>query len=186
MDKSITLSDCTFAWLRREVAAVLGVNEQDIVPDTRLDRLLPPARRRQVWLASQRRLGLELPALELPPIMVRTGWLLSLGSGARAGLIALLLGAKFLALPLAVGSAVALAALYRVVTAPWRTELPGITTFGDLSAAVLARNMAACRDLFGLNPTRDEIYAAVSQILVQVGADPNRITPETPLLELVE
>jgi len=182
----VTLSECTFALLRRELAAELKVAEGDIEPSSPLERVIPPGRRPAVWRGSESRLGLALPALELSPAMARTGRLLSLGTGLRAGVVGLVLGAKWLAFPLAVAGLVAFAAFYRVLSSPWRTHLPGIETFGDLAGAVLARNMAACRDLFGLSPTRDEIYAAVVLILEEVGADPKRITPETPLVELLD
>jgi hypothetical protein len=76
--------------------------------------------------------------------------------------------------------------LFRIFSAPWRTELPGIETFGDLSRAVLARNLRTCRELFGLAPTRDEIFAVVARILVDFGADPERITPDAQLADLLE
>lgn len=62
----VTLSDCTFAWLRREFAAQLSVDERKIRPDTPLSQLLPPERRTRIWSAGQRRRGLELRALALP------------------------------------------------------------------------------------------------------------------------
>lgn len=160
--------------------------EDDIEAASPLERVIPPSRRPTIWRGSQSRWGLALPELELSPAMARTGRLLSVGSGLRTGVLALVLGAKWLALPLALAGLVAFAAFYRVLTSPWRTQLPGIETFGDLARAVLARNMAACRGFFGLAPTREEIYAAVVQILEEVGADPKRIKPETPLVELLD
>ena len=182
----VTLTDCTFAWLRRDFARQFNLDERLIRPETPLSQVLPPAKRTHLWRSGQRRLGLDLPTLELPPALARTGWLLSLGSGGRAGLVALVLGGQWIALPVALAGLVGFAALFRVLSAPWRTELPGIETFGDLSRAVLARNLRCCRQLFGLEPTRDEIFAVVARILVDFGAERKRITPEARLVDLLE
>jgi hypothetical protein len=182
----VTLSDCVFALTRREFAQLLHVCEDDIRPDTPLTQLIATDRRRDIWNSAQRQLGWQFPELELPAGMVRFGWGLSLASSARTAIVMLVLGAKWVALPLALGTLLASASLYRLLTRPWRTELPRLETFGDLSRALLARNMHTCRDLFGLKPTREEIFAAVSVILEDVGADPKKITPDTPLLHLIE
>src|SRR5687767_11751266 len=136
----VTLTNCTFALVRRELARELNIREDEIVPESPVARVIPLHRRPRLWQACRSHLGLALPDLQLSPAMARTGRLLSFGSALRAGAIGLLLGAKWLALPLAMAALVAFAVLYRVLTSPWRTELSGIETFDDLTRAVLARN----------------------------------------------
>ena len=68
----VTLTDCTFAWLRRELAPVLSVPEEQIQFDTPLSWLIPAERRRAVWRVGEQRLGLEFPTLDLSPAMQRS------------------------------------------------------------------------------------------------------------------
>ena len=96
-----TLTDRVFAWMRHEFAPLLGACERDIRPDTPLSRFLPRERRREFWSTAQRQFDLRLPALELPPAMQLTGHWLALASMWRTILVCLLLGAKWIALPLA-------------------------------------------------------------------------------------
>jgi hypothetical protein len=182
----ITLTDCTFAWMRRELALILRVREEYIQSETPLSWLIPAERRREVWQTGEQRLGLQFPILELPTTMRHAGWYTSLLSGVRSALVALCFGANWFALPLGLASFVGWAVLYRLVTTPWRTELTRIETFGDLSRALVARNLPKCQVLFGLQPTREEIFAVVATILEEVGADPDRIKLETPLVQLIE
>jgi hypothetical protein len=180
-----TLSDCVFAWMRHEFAPLLGVCEQEIRQETPLARFLPSERRREFWRNGQRQFGLRFPTLQLPASLSQTGgWLTALAVG-RTVLVSMVLGAKWMVLPLALATWVVAAALYARVTAPWATEHPELETFGDLSRLLLARNMKTFRKRFGLKPNRDEIFATVVSILTEMGADPRQITPESKFSDLL-
>ena len=181
-----TLSDCVFEWMRHEFAPLLGVCERDLRPETPLSRFLPSERRREFWRVGQRQLGLRFPTLVLPPQLERTGYWLAMGSAGRSLIITLLFGAKWLALPAALVALVLFGAIYRIATARWATEHPDLETFGDLSRWLLARNMKKFRVRFGVKPTSDEIFATIRAMLIELGADGNRITPETSFAELCD
>src|SRR5262245_61756504 len=180
-----TLTDRVFDWMRREFAPVLGVCERDIRPETPLDRFLPSERRREFWSTAQRQFGLRLPVLQLPPTMVLTGHWLALASMGRTLLIGLVIGAKWIVLPLAFVTWLVSAGFYYWVTRPWATELPGLATFGDLSQQILVRNLKTFRRRFGVKLSRDEIFAAVAAIVSEhFGVDPKQITWDTRFDEL--
>jgi hypothetical protein len=180
-----TLSDCVFVWMRHEFAPLLGVCEREIRPDTPLSRFLPSERRREFWRVGERQFGLRFPALQLPASVSRTGGWLTTLAVARTVLVGVVLGAKWLLLPLALASWVFAAALFHRLSAPWATEHPGLETFGDLSRLLLARNMKTFRLRFGLKPNHDEIAATVVAILAEIaGVDPRGITPDTALTDL--
>ncbi|HZN33723.1 MAG TPA: hypothetical protein VFB80_07880, partial [Pirellulaceae bacterium] len=160
--------------------------EREIHPDTPLARFLPSERRREFWTTAQRQFGLRLPALRLPLSMQIAGHWLTLAAVGRTVLIGLVLGAKWIVLPLVFVTWLLTSAFYDWITRPWATELPGLETFGDLSRMLLARNVKTFRSRFGLKPNRDEIYAAVAAILAeQLGVDPREITWDTRFDELI-
>jgi len=180
-----TLSDCVFDWMQHDFAARLGVCEREIRRETPLSRFLPSERRREFWQTQERQLGVQFPRLELPlPLQRRGNWLAG-GSALRTLLWALLLGAKWFALPLGVGAGAVAWLLYRWLTLPWATERPDLETFGDLARLLLAGNMKTLRQRFGVPPNREEIFATVVALLADVaGVDPREITSETKLDEL--
>ena len=180
-----TLTDRVFDWMRHEFAPLLGVCERDIRPETPLVRFLPSERRRDFWRTAERQFDLRLPGLRLPPTMHLAGHGLAMASMWRTVLIGLVLGAKWVVVPLAFATWVVSAGFYYWVTRPWATELPGLQTFGDLSQQILGRNLKMFRRRFGVKLTRDEIFAAVVAILSeQLGVDPKRITWDTRFDEL--
>ncbi len=182
-----TLSDCVFAWMRREFAPLLGVCEREIRPETPLDRFLPSERRREFWRTAQRRLGVRFPTLQLPHVLHHTGHWVALASAARTLVVGLVLGAKWFVLPLAIASGALAAAFYFGFTLRWATQRPDLATFGDLSRLLLASNLKMFRLRFGIKPNRDEIFAIVVVILSeQLGVDPQEITSETSFSELTE
>jgi hypothetical protein len=181
-----TLSDCVFAWMRREFAGLLGICEQDIRPETPLARFLPKERRRAFWRLGQSQLGLRFPTLQLAPGMERTGNWLTIGSFARAVLYGLLIGPKWLVPPLILLASFGTPILFHFVSLPWQTEHPDLETFGDLSRLLLARNMKKFRGEFGLRPNHDEIYSTIRALLIENGVAPAAITPDVSFAELCD
>ena len=180
-----TLSDRVFAWMRREFAPLLGVCEQDIRPETPLSRFLPSERRSEFWRRGQRELGVRFPSLCLPPAMQRVGGWLTIGSIGRAIIYCLLVGPRWLVLPLVVVAPVRTHALFRLATLPWATDLPDVYSFADLSRWLLARNMKYFRLKFGVRPNRDEIFVTLKAMLIELGADPEKIKPDATFTELL-
>jgi len=172
--------------MRREFAPLLGVCEGDLRPETPLSRFLPRERRREFWQVGQKQLGLRFPTLVLPQSVARTGDWFVIGSAGRTLIVSLLFGAKWLALPAALAALVFFGAIYRIATARWATEHPDLETFGDLSRWLLARNMKKFRLRFGLKPTHDEIFATLRAMLIEMGVEPDRITPDTSLATLCD
>jgi hypothetical protein len=181
-----TLSECVFVWMRREFAGLLGVCEQDIRPDTPLARFLPSERRRAFWRLGQSRLGLRFPTLQLSAAMERTGNWLTIGSIARAVLYGLLIGPKWLTVPLVFLASIGSPILYHFFSLPWQTEHPDLETFGDLSQWLLARNMKKFRSKFGLVPDHDEIYSTIRAMLIETGVAPSAITPDASFSDLCD
>ena len=181
-----TLSDCVFEWMRREFASRLGVCAAELRPETPLSRFLPSERRREFWRSAQRELAVRLPTLQLPLRIERRGHWLILGNAARALVVGLWLGAKWLAFPLAFVAMAVGYMIFHLVTARWATEHPDLETFGDLSRWLLARNMKKFRQEFGLKPTHDEIFHTLRALLIEQGVEPERITPEASLGELLD
>jgi hypothetical protein len=181
----MTLSDRVFDWMRHEFAPLLGVCEREIHRDTPLARFLPSERRREIWRTAQRHFDLRLPALQLPPAMQLAGHWLAMASMWRTILIGLVLGAKWVVVPLAFVTWLVSAGFYCWVTRPWATELPGLETFGDLSQQILVRNLKTFRRRFGAKLTRDEIFATVVAMVAEhFGVDAQRITWDTRFDEL--
>ena len=180
-----TLSDCVFEWMRREFAPLLGVCEQNIRPETPLSRFLPSERRCEFWRRGQRELGVRFPSLGLPPAMQRVGSWLTISSIGRAILYCLLVGPRWLILPLVVIAPVGTQALFHLATLPWATELPDLHTFADLSEWLLATNMKYFRRKFGVRPNRDEIFVTLKAMLIELGADPEKINPDATFTELL-
>jgi len=181
-----TLSDCVFEWMRREFANRLGVCAGEMRPETPLSRFLPSERRREFWRIAQRELTVRLPTLQLPRPIERTGNWLVLANSARALVVGLWLGTKWLAFPVAFAAIGAGYLIFRLVTTRWATDHPDLETFGDMSRWLLARNMKKFRKQFGLKPTHDEIFHTVRALLIEQGVKPERITPEASLAELLD
>jgi len=180
-----TLSDCVFEWMRREFAPLLGVCEQEIRPETPLSRFLPSERRCEFWRRGQRELGIRFPFLYLPPALQRVGGWLTIGSIGRAILYCFLVGPRWLVFPLVVIVPMGTHAIFHLATLPWATDLPGVYTFADLSQWLLARNMKFFRLKFGLRPSRDEIFVTLKAMLIELGADPEKIKPDATFTELL-
>jgi hypothetical protein len=186
MEAMTTLSDCVFAWMRREFAPLLGVCEGELRPETPLARFLPSERRREFWHIGQKQLDLRFPTLMLPQPVEQTGFWFVIGSAGRTLITCFVLGANWLAWPAALVAALLSSQIFRFATARWATEHPDLETFGDLSRWLLARNMKRFREQFGLKPTYDEIFTTIRVMLIEMGAEPSRITPETSFAELCD
>jgi hypothetical protein len=171
--------------MRREFACRLGVCAAELRPETPLSRFLPSERRREFWRSAQRELAVRLPTLQLPRRIERTGNWLVLANSARALVVGLWLGAKWLAFPVAFAAMGAGYVVFRLATSRWATEHPDLETFGDVSRWLLARNMKKFRHQFGLQPTHDEIFQTLRALLIEQGVEPQRITPEASLAELL-
>ena len=181
----VTLTDCVFATVRRDLALRLGVCEHSIRPETPLSRFLPTERRRAFWRQCQRELGLRFPPLTIPPALERAGSWLTIGSIIRSLVCGLVIGPKWLVLPLVICSTFVTPIVFYFASLPWATEHPELETFGDLSRWLLACNMKKFRRQFGLQANHDEIYLTIKAMLMEMGAEPACITPDASFTELL-
>jgi hypothetical protein len=173
-----TLSELTFAYLRRQWAVQLCLCEEAIRPETPLEWYVPKETRPAFWDNVRRQANVRMPTLELSPTLSRVGWWLSWAAAVRGLIVGLFLAAQA-AIPLAVVSFVATAMGYFAFTRRWATEHPEIDTFGDLSRWILARNLKRFRQQFNIKPNRDEIFATVKAVLVEsCGVEPAKVTME--------
>src|SRR5262245_19776800 len=181
-----TLSECVFVWTRREFARMLGVCEQEIRAETPLSRFLPRERRRQFWRAGEKELGLRFPTLVLPASIARAEQWLTLTAPLRSIVFGVLVGPKWLIVPMVLVSTLVTTVLFYVVTLPWATEHPDLETFGDFSNWLLARNMKRFRQQFGLKPNHDEIFITIKAMLVEMGVEAKSVTPDASFTELID
>jgi hypothetical protein len=63
------LSSAAFYRLRRVLCAEAGAARRSVLPDTRLDGIIPWRHRRAVWRSVRRELGLKLPQLSAPWVL---------------------------------------------------------------------------------------------------------------------
>lgn len=66
-EADVCLSSMAFYRLRKGLTEVFSISRKTVIPETRLDHVMPPTRRRGRWEALAKSMDLALPALEHPP-----------------------------------------------------------------------------------------------------------------------
>jgi acyl carrier protein len=181
------LSSAVFCKARKSLVVVGGVDRGRIRPSALVEQMIPVPARRQIWREWERALGVRLPRLERPSVVVFASWaivvliyltLALLAGGLRHPLQLMTAGI--------VASLAGIAAI--VATKPFAVLVPvEATTFRDLTSNLIARHATSFRER--LRPqeprwTSQEAYFVLKGILVeQLGVEPQRVTPEARLIE---
>ncbi len=157
VDREQCLTAKAFYCLRRGLMQMTGRMRGDVRPDTSVDDILPPGRRRRSWPRLAEMTGLKMPALHRPPWIVAA---VAVAVTATFGAVCFARApwAMVPGLPLLVLAAV-------VVTRPFATVAPGCATVGDLARAFLARNFRAFSESGGASA--NEIWDSLQRIIAE-------------------
>ncbi len=166
-----------FYRLRQTLMKVTGRAREKIRPESRLDDVIPRACRAQQWPLLQQELGLRLPQLQMPGLVmgVNTALILAFFLCSAMGFIWPWL---WLGCPVMV-AAVALL-LWR--SRPYWTDLHGCQSIGDLARIVWARNVAS---LAGAGMSEEHVWQAIVYILSNcAGIEPSQISRELRFIDI--
>lgn len=165
-----------FNRLRRGLCAVLGTPRRSVLPQTRLDQLLPARRRRAGWRQLSAASGLHLPSLRTPRwvlavvlvVVVLTAImdLLGTGVGITDPVVAVLLAGAVLA----------------IVTGRMAGRPPaGCVSVGDLAQAVASRYPSLSASA---RPDEGQIWSTIVDRTSRVGGvDPARVTRDARFVD---
>jgi acyl carrier protein len=177
-----------FYRLRHALMALTGSSRKDVRPQALVEGFLPNERLWRSWKRLEKQLGLALPALRLPPSLVRAIWVAY--TIALAGLLWIVpwsdaareqaLIARIMAFSLlAIGLAGVWWTLAYVVMLPWRPMIPAAySTVGGLAKQVVGRNYARLSREVHKGNEEDVWVVLAAMVAEQLDVPLERVTPE--------
>ena len=166
------MTSSVFYRIRRALMKNAGVRRKDVIPDIRLDVLLPAHTRRKIWDQLKQSTGLHLPQLERPKWVKVT-------IAVSAGAVLMILGLA--QHPLFAWPAALLAGAWAMAliaaTIPFMVCLPADTSTVRQLVYKLVPKQSTISDRAHWKP--EVVWADIKQIVSnQLGVKPELITPE--------